>query len=215
MELALRINEANKAAPGSLGEFTMTVDDREVQSFIRNAIMVIGSPGSSALMRMVSIRMKKQSLERFRREGTPSEPWAQLAESTLAREGRTKLKRDTEREAVILAGINAMRGMTARNSRSPLGSVLKARKRLRPDERPPMIEEWKILQDNGLLRMSIENQADDLSATVGTALFYGVYHESDEPRTSNLPRRAFLGGDDPQEQSEIMDDVRDFLARIR
>ena len=178
MELALRISEANESRPEDLVDLKFQIDDHEVQDFIRNAIMTVGSPGSEKLMRAVSYKMKQQSLDRFQEQGTPSEGhWAPLAESTLLREGRIKWKPDAEGTGEI--------------------------------------GEWRTLEDTGLLKRSIENLADDISATVGTPVYYGVYHESDEPRTSNLPRRAFLGGDDPQDQEQIMVIVGDFLARIR
>jgi phage gpG-like protein len=49
-----------------------------------------------------------------------------------------------------------------------------------------------ILKESFLLRDTIAYQAESTLVRVGTSQEYGVYHQSDEPR-SKLPRRAFLG----------------------
>lgn len=49
----------------------------------------------------------------------------------------------------------------------------------------------RILQDTGRLRQSFTMRATNSSVTVGTAVPYAVYHESDAPRKV-LPRRRML-----------------------
>jgi phage gpG-like protein len=64
-----------------------------------------------------------------------------------------------------------------------------------------------ILKESFLLRDTIAYDADSTSVRVGTPQEYGVYHQSDEPR-SKIPRRAFLGvnAEDLVEIDEIVSD---------
>ena len=59
---------------------------------------------------------------------------------------------------------------------------------------------YPLLKFSGLLQKSITRETDPNtiriltkeSLVLGTRVEYGVYHQSDEPRTSNLPMRKFL-----------------------
>jgi phage virion morphogenesis protein len=64
-----------------------------------------------------------------------------------------------------------------------------------------------ILKDAFTLRDSITYQISSSTLQVGTSIAYGIYHQSEEPRT-RLPRRAFLGldGTDRAEALEIFRD---------
>ncbi len=49
-----------------------------------------------------------------------------------------------------------------------------------------------ILKESYLLRDTIAYNADSTSVRVGTPQEYGIFHQSDEPR-SKIPQRKFLG----------------------
>lgn len=57
----------------------------------------------------------------------------------------------------------------------------------------------KILQDSGWLRNHIESLSDNTSAEIGTNVFYGIFHQGEDPDAyysaprAHIPRRAFLG----------------------
>jgi len=59
---------------------------------------------------------------------------------------------------------------------------------------------YPLLKFTGLLEKSITRETDQntvrvisrKSLVVGTRVEYGIYHQSDEPRSSNLPMRKFL-----------------------
>jgi phage virion morphogenesis protein len=74
------------------------------------------------------------------------------------------------------------------------------RTRARPDS---------ILKDTFTLRDSITYLATRDSVAVGTNIVYGIYHQSDEPRTK-VPHRPFLGLDDA-DRSEIVAIITDYL----
>jgi phage virion morphogenesis protein len=64
-----------------------------------------------------------------------------------------------------------------------------------------------ILKDTFTLRNSITYQVSSNALYVGTNIEYGIYHQSEEPRT-RLPRRAFLGLDD-EDGTEAVEIFRD------
>ncbi len=66
-----------------------------------------------------------------------------------------------------------------------------------------------ILKDTFTLRDSITYVPGRSSVAIGTNIGYGVYHQSDLPRTK-IPKRAFLGLDDA-DRSEIIAIVQDHL----
>lgn len=66
-----------------------------------------------------------------------------------------------------------------------------------------------ILKESFLLRDAIAYQAESTSVRVGTPQEYGVYHQSDQPR-SKIPRRAFLGVN-TEDLAEIDEIVSDYL----
>jgi phage virion morphogenesis protein len=66
-----------------------------------------------------------------------------------------------------------------------------------------------ILKESFLLRDTIAYQADSTSVRVGTPQEYGVFHQSDEPR-SKIPQRKFLGVD-AEDLAEINEIVSDYL----
>jgi phage virion morphogenesis protein len=67
-----------------------------------------------------------------------------------------------------------------------------------------------ILKDTFTLRDSITYQVSSDALAVGTNIEYGIYHQSEEPRT-RIPRRAFLGLDDA-DRAEAIDIIRDYLS---
>jgi phage virion morphogenesis protein len=67
-----------------------------------------------------------------------------------------------------------------------------------------------ILKDTFTLRDSITYQASSASLRLGTNIEYGIYHQSEEPRT-RIPRRAFLGLDNA-DKAEAIDIIRDYLS---
>jgi phage virion morphogenesis protein len=67
-----------------------------------------------------------------------------------------------------------------------------------------------VLRDTFTLRDSITYQASSSSLAIGTNITYGIYHQSEEPRTI-IPRRAFLGFDDA-DRAEAIDLLLDHLA---
>jgi phage gpG-like protein len=66
-----------------------------------------------------------------------------------------------------------------------------------------------ILKESFLLRDTIAYNADSSSVRVGTPQEYGVFHQSDEPR-SKLPQRKFLGVN-AEDLAEINEIVTDYL----
>jgi phage virion morphogenesis protein len=68
-----------------------------------------------------------------------------------------------------------------------------------------------ILKDTFTLRDSITYQASNRSLAIGTNIAYGVYPQSDRPRTK-IPYRPFLGLDDA-DRSEIIEIIRDHLLQ--
>ncbi len=50
----------------------------------------------------------------------------------------------------------------------------------------------KILQDTGDLRMKWKHYYDNKKAFIRSGVPYAVYHDSEKPRKSNLPRRQIL-----------------------
>jgi phage virion morphogenesis protein len=67
-----------------------------------------------------------------------------------------------------------------------------------------------ILKDTFTLRDSITYQVSSNALYVGTNIEYGIYHQSEEPRT-RLPRRAFLGLDD-EDRAEAVEIFRDHFS---
>jgi phage virion morphogenesis protein len=67
-----------------------------------------------------------------------------------------------------------------------------------------------ILKDTFTLRNSITYQVSSNALYVGTNIEYGIYHQSEEPRT-RLPRRAFLGLDD-EDRTEAVEIFRDHFS---
>ena len=49
----------------------------------------------------------------------------------------------------------------------------------------------RILQDNGKLRQQWEHESDEKHATLRSKVDYGIFHDSDEPR-SKLPQRRIM-----------------------
>jgi phage virion morphogenesis protein len=68
-----------------------------------------------------------------------------------------------------------------------------------------------ILKDTFTLRDSITYLASNRSLAIGTNIAYGVYHQSEQPRTK-IPYRPFLGLDDA-DRSEIIEIIRDHLLQ--
>jgi phage gpG-like protein len=66
-----------------------------------------------------------------------------------------------------------------------------------------------ILKESYLLRDTIAYNADSTSVRVGTPQEYGVFHQSDEPR-SKIPQRKFLGVN-AEDLAEINEIVADYL----
>jgi phage virion morphogenesis protein len=66
-----------------------------------------------------------------------------------------------------------------------------------------------ILKESWLLRDTIAYNADSTSVRVGTPQEYGVFHQSDEPR-SKIPQRKFLGVN-AEDLAEINEIVTDYL----
>jgi phage virion morphogenesis protein len=66
-----------------------------------------------------------------------------------------------------------------------------------------------ILKESFLLRDTIAYNADSTSVRVGTPQEYGVFHQSDEPR-SKIPQRKFLGVN-AEDLAEINEIVTDYL----
>jgi phage virion morphogenesis protein len=67
-----------------------------------------------------------------------------------------------------------------------------------------------ILKDTFTLRDSITYQVSSNALQVGTNIEYGIYHQSEEPRT-RLPRRAFLGLD-AEDRVEAVEIFRDYFS---
>lgn len=66
-----------------------------------------------------------------------------------------------------------------------------------------------ILKESFLLRDTIAYEADSTSVRVGTPQEYGIFHQSDEPR-SKIPQRKFLGVN-AEDLAEIDEIVTDYL----
>jgi phage gpG-like protein len=66
-----------------------------------------------------------------------------------------------------------------------------------------------ILKESFLLRDTIAYQADSTSVRVGTPQEYGIFHQSDAPR-SKIAQRKFLGVD-TEDLVEINEIVTDYL----
>lgn len=67
-----------------------------------------------------------------------------------------------------------------------------------------------ILKDTFTLRDSITYQTGSNTLYVGTNIEYGIYHQSEEPRT-RIPRREFLGLDDA-DRAEAVEIFRDHFS---
>ena len=69
----------------------------------------------------------------------------------------------------------------------------KQRRKTKPGKRARVrAEATDILRESNLLRDTIAYNADSTSVRVGTPQEYGIFHQSDEPR-SKIPPRKFLG----------------------
>ena len=66
-----------------------------------------------------------------------------------------------------------------------------------------------VLKESFLLRDTIAYNADSTSVRVGTPQEYGIFHQSDEPR-SKVPQRKFLGVN-AEDLAEINEIVTDYL----
>jgi phage gpG-like protein len=66
----------------------------------------------------------------------------------------------------------------------------------------------KILQDNGLLRMNWKHVYDHKSGSLVSGVYYGIFHDSDKPRTSSLPRRRIL-----PTQKEMWPKIKEIFER--
>lgn len=73
----------------------------------------------------------------------------------------------------------------------------------------PSYENWKskkypgrpVLVRTGLMQRSFESDSDENSATIWNDTDYFKYHQSDESRTSKLPRRAMMAANDTMRQN--------------
>ena len=66
-----------------------------------------------------------------------------------------------------------------------------------------------VLKESFLLRDTIAYNVDSTSVRVGTPQEYGIFHQSDEPR-SKVPQRKFLGVN-AEDLAEINEIVTDYL----
>lgn len=86
----------------------------------------------------------------------------------------------------------------------------KQRRKTKPGKRARVrAKATDILKESFLLRDTIAYNADSTSVRVGTPQEYGIFHQSDEPR-SKIPQRKFLGVN-AEDLAEINEIVTDYL----
>ncbi len=94
---------------------------------------------------------------------------------------------------------------------APSTIASKQRRKTRPGKRARVrAGAADVLKESFLLRDTIAYNADSTSVRVGTPQEYGVFHQSDEPRTK-IPQRKFLGVD-AEDLTEIIEIVTDYLT---
>lgn len=86
----------------------------------------------------------------------------------------------------------------------------KQRRKTKPGKRARVrAKATDILKESFLLRDTIAYDAGSTSVRVGTPQEYGIFHQSDEPR-SKIPQRKFLGVN-AEDLAEINEIVTDYL----
>jgi phage gpG-like protein len=147
------------------GVIVVDVDDVSVRRALSHAIDRFGPRGCQALMRSLGHMMRQSTLHKFDAQRGPDGKWAELAPSTI---------------------------MGRRDVAKAWGKTRKARDRAKAGEVfLSAMRAVKILQDTGTLKRSIHSLAHATEVDIGTALYYGVYHQEGAPR-AHSPARPYL-----------------------
>ena len=54
------------------------------------------------------------------------------------------------------------------------------------------VDDWPLLQETGAMRQGFEAQVDATSMVIFNIMDYFKYHQSNQPRSSQLPRRVMM-----------------------
>lgn len=169
--------------------YSVSVDDRDVQRAVRHALMMLGARGSVGLMGAIAAAMKRSTLDKFRASGDADHDWPPLSPRTVASRRDVRKARERWRKA--------KRAETRARRYEALLSAAGAVK--------PLI-------DSGRLMQSIAYSYDANSATIGTDLYYGVFHQLGAPR-ANIPARSFLTIDS-NDRRRLMGLIDRYMERV-
>lgn len=146
----------------------VTINDRDLQRKLAQALIMLGPQGSLGLMRALGQYMRRSTMDKFKAQGDGDRDWEPLADSTV--EGR----RDVRAAKRALGKRKTQKGRDRQVARlnAAAGSL-------------------RILDDTGTLRRSVDYVADSSSVEIGTDLYYGIFHQLGAP-AKGLPDRPFI-----------------------